>query len=109
MTTVASPSPLWPSDLTRVCERLAGRFAGEGAAHPVAASVVLAARGHSGLDNTEFAELHQLDLDRIRRAEAGEVPWEDLPDIIGELLEAMPAIDLLALADLEAQLRRPLS
>lgn len=109
MTTVASSSAVWPSDLTRVCERLASRFACEGAEHPVAASVVLAARGHSGLDASEFAERHRLKLDALRRAEAGEVPWEDLPDIIGELLEAVPAIDLLALADLEARLRRPLS
>jgi hypothetical protein len=109
MTSVADPSTVWPSDLTSVCERLAVRFASDGAAHPVAASVVLAARGHSGLDTSEFAKYHELPVDALRRAEAGEMPWEDLPDIIGELLEVVPTIDLLALADLEAQLRRPSS
>ena len=106
MTTVAHPS-LWPADLTRVCERLAQRFAIDGAAHPVAAAVVVAARGHRAQTPEEFATEHQLPLEALSRAEAGETPWEDLPEIIAELLDDMPSIDLLALADLESQLRRP--
>ncbi len=46
-----------------------------------------------------------LPTDTVRLAEAGAVAWEDLPDIIGDLLEAIPSVDLLALADLDSAYR----
>jgi hypothetical protein len=106
MSTTSSRAPCWPSDLTRVCERLAQHLDRSGASHPVAAAVSLAARGHHGLDLAEFASELGLPPDALRRAEAGVSAWEELPDNIGELLEAKSSIDLLALADLETEYRR---
>ncbi len=107
MTSPPSPElPPWPSDLTRVCERMADHLARKGAANPVAAAVVLCARGQVTLDQRQFAERFNLPLDTVVAAEAGDIAWEHLPDIIGELLQLAPAIDLLALADLNDQLSR---
>lgn len=97
-------SPPWPSDLTRVCERLADQLARQGAAHPVAAAIVLCARGQVTLDQQQFANKFDLPLETVVAAEAGDVAWKNLPDIIGELLQLAPSIDLLALADLNDQL-----
>ena len=71
----------------------------------MAAAVALAARGHLGLGIDEFADAVDLSLDTVRRAEAGDIAWEDLPDILGSLLESMPSVDLLALADLDSSYR----
>ncbi|MFN3219877.1 MAG: hypothetical protein ACE367_25595 [Acidimicrobiales bacterium] len=101
----ASATPSWPSDLTRVCERLALQLHCRGASHPVAAAVALAARGHLGLDVDEFADVVDLTSDTVRRAEAGDIAWEELPDVLGSLLDSMPSVDLLALADLDASYR----
>jgi hypothetical protein len=101
----ASATPSWPSDLTRVCERLAHQLHRGGATHPVAAAVALAARGHLGLDIAEFAAAADLPIDTVRRAEAGDIAWEDLPDILGSLVESIPSVDLLALADLDGSYR----
>ena len=101
----ASATPSWPSDLTRVCERLARQLHRHGATHPVAAAVALAARGHLGLDVDEFADVVDLTVATVARAEAGDIAWEDLPDTLGSLVESMPSVDLLALADLDASYR----
>lgn len=101
----ASAAPSWPSDLTRVCERLARQLHRRGATHPVAAAVALAARGHRGLGTAEFAAAVGLSADTVRCAEAGDIAWEDLPDVLGALVESMPSVDLLALADLDASYR----
>lgn len=106
MSTTSSPLAPWPSDLTRVCERLAQHLDRSGATHPVAAAVALAARGHHGLDVDDFARGLGLSADAVGRAEAGGIAWEDLPDIIGDLLESIPSIDLLALADLDTHYRQ---
>ncbi|MFV2038850.1 MAG: hypothetical protein ACC660_01250 [Acidimicrobiales bacterium] len=95
----------WPADLTHVCSRLAGRLADQGATHPVAAALVLCARGQTTLDQQDFADRFELSLATVVAAEAGAVAWKDLPDIIGELLQRAPAIDLLALADLDLGMR----
>jgi hypothetical protein len=105
MSADASAAPSWPSDLTDLCERLARRLHRSGAAHPVAAAVALAARGHRGLDVDEFARAVGLPADTVRRAEAGDIVWEDLPAVLGDLVESMPSVDLLALADLDAAYR----
>lgn len=103
----ASATPSWPSDLTRVCERLAQQLHRRGATHPVAAAVALAARGHLGLAVDEFADTVDLPIDTVQRAEAGDIAWEHLPDILGSILDTMPGIDLLALADLDSSYRAP--
>ena len=77
MSSTTAPTACWPSDLTRVCERLAQHLDRSGATHPVAAAVTLAARGHQGLDVAEFADVLGLPVDAIRRAEAGNIAWED--------------------------------
>ena len=105
MSAPSAPSVTWPSDLTGVCERLAMHLDRSGATHPVAAAVALAARGHHGLDLADFAAELGLPVEAVQRAEAGDIAWEELPDIIGHLLEAMANIDLLALADLETDYR----
>lgn len=97
-----TPAPSRPVALTRLCEVLASRLAAGGARHPVAAAVVLAARGHDGLDPVAFARRHQRSLDWVASAEAGQVAWELLPDTIGERLADMAGLDLLAIADLES-------
>lgn len=105
MSSDASATPSWPSDLTRVCERIADRLHRSGATHPVAAAVALAARGHLGLDIDGFARAVGLGVDTVRSAEAGDIAWEDLPDVLGAVVESMPSVDLLALADLDAGYR----
>jgi len=93
-------------DLTGLCERIAARLADAGVTHPVAAAVALSARGHLGLDADVFANRYGIDPSRLRRLEAGAVAWEDLPDCIGAVLDDIDGFDLLALADLDATLRR---
>lgn len=100
------PAPdLWPGDLTLICERLAAQLSNEGATHPVAAAVMLAARGHTALTQAEFAERFNLDLDRLQATEAGRTPWHQLPNIAGALLDTFTNVDLLAMADLDASLQ----
>lgn len=106
MSATTSTAAHWPSDLTRVCERLALHLDRSAVAHPVAAAVALAAGGHRGVDVTEFAAELGLSPDAVHRAEAGDIAWEELPDVIVDLLEAIPNTDLLALADLDARYRR---
>ena len=101
----ASATPSWPSDLTRVCERIADRLHRSGAIHPVAAAVALAARGHCGIGVDEFARTVGLSVDTVRSAEAGDIAWEELPDVLGSLVESIPSVDLLTLADLDASYR----
>lgn len=107
MSSPPSPElPPWPSDLTRVCERLADQLARRGAAHPVAAAVALCARGQVALDQQQFAHRFDMPLDIVVAAETGDIAWENLPNIVGELLQLAPATDLLALADLNEQFSR---
>lgn len=102
MSNTADTPQSWPGDLTLICERLATQLASEGARHPVAAAVMLAARGHTALTQAEFATRYQLDLPALQATEAGHVPWADLPHIAGALLDTFTNVDLLALADLDA-------
>ncbi len=88
-------------DLTGLCEKVAERLRQHGSTHPVAAAAALAARGLSGLDQPRFAHLTGLPASTIASAEAGEIPFGDLPAALGDLLEAHSGIDLLALADLD--------
>lgn len=84
-------------DVVAFVERLAERLRQDGAAHPVAAAVALAARGRRRSDPGAFAAAVGLDTALVRRAEAGEVPFGELPD---ELTEWLDPAQLLQLAEL---------
>ncbi len=89
-------------DPTLVIERMARRIRTSGAAHPVAAAVALAARGHMRLDQIEFAANVGRSVDHVRSNEAGTVAFGDLPSEVGSAAASTGA-DLLALADLEKE------
>jgi hypothetical protein len=87
-------------DPTRTVERLAERLRAAGASHPVAGAVSLAARGHARLDVGAWADLVELPATDVAAAEAGSVPFGELPGPIGRRADAI-GLDLLSLADLE--------
>lgn len=93
-----------PIDPTLVIERMARRLRSEGAAHPVAGAVAVAARGHARLAIAEFAGAVALSVEVVESAERGTVPFGELPAAIGAQAGETGA-DLLALADLEAEWR----
>ncbi len=91
-------------DPTVVIERMARRLRADGAEHPVAAAVSVAARGHACLGLHEFADAVELPAELVRSAELGSVAFGELPAAIGAQVGETGA-DLLALADLEAEWR----
>jgi len=91
-------------DPTVVIERMARRLRAEGAEHPVAAALAVAARGHARLTAHEYAASVGLPVDLIDSAETGGIAFSDLPMVVGEQTGAIGA-DLLSLADLEASWR----
>ena len=94
------------SDLTLLCLRLAEGFRLEGYEHPVAAAVAVAARGISGLGQTEFAERFGRSEVDVEATETGAVAFVELPAEVGNILEASQRFDLLQLADLDRAFRR---
>ncbi|MDG2908034.1 MAG: hypothetical protein P6D49_07005 [Acidimicrobiales bacterium] len=94
------------SDLTLLCLRLAEGFRPEGYQHPVAAAVAVAARGITGLGQTEFAERFGRSEVDVEAAETGAVAFVELPAEVGDILEASQRFDLLQLADLDRAFRR---
>ena len=93
-----------PIDPTVVIERMATRLRSQGATHPVAGAIAVAARGHMRMGQCEFAVAVDLPVELVRSAETGAIPFGELPAAIGEHVGAAGA-DLLALADLEAAWR----
>ncbi|MDW3217119.1 MAG: hypothetical protein R8F63_00790 [Acidimicrobiales bacterium] len=91
-------------DPTVVIERMARRLRSDGVAHPVAAAMSVAARGHARLAVDEFAAAVSLPVAVVRSAERGVVAFGELPPAIG-LQVGETGADLLALADLEASWR----
>lgn len=91
-------------DPTVVIERMARRLRASGAAHPVAAAVSVAARGHTRMPVEEFAVAAELPAEFVRAAERGVVAFGELPPAIGIQVGDTGA-DILALADLEASWR----
>ncbi len=96
--------PLWPSDVTPLCERVARRKARAGAPHPVAAALSICARAHTRLTPTAFAARVGLTRAQVDQLESGRIPWRDIPDGIALAAADAPGLDLLALADLDARL-----
>ncbi len=95
-----------PADITTTVEIVAARLLQRGATHPVAAALAIAARGQDGTTVDEFAAARGLDVSEVRALEAGAVPLEDLPDLIADVLDRTGRVDLLAMADLDADIRR---
>ncbi len=98
-------APLWPSDITPLCERIASRKARAGATHPVAAALAYCARAHSRLSSAAFADSVGLSESDIEAMESGDVAWEDVPDCVSAFA-AMPGVNFLALADLNDRFAR---
>lgn len=88
-----------------LCIRAAEDFDGRGCAHPVAAAAALVARGVAGLDRVAFAERFGRSESEVEATEAGAVAFGDLPDEVGNLLEASGRLDLLQIADLDRAYR----
>ncbi len=95
-------------DITRMVERLAETYRRRGAAHPVAAAASVTARGILGGDIATAAARLGLPGAELRRAEAGQVPFGDLPDAVGAVLERSGMVGLLGLADQAARYGDPL-
>ena len=87
-----------------VIERMARRLRAGGTAHPVAAAVSVAARGHARLSLHEFADAVEVPTEIVRSAELGSIAFGELPAAIGAQVGETGA-DLLALADLESEWR----
>jgi len=98
-------SPGSRGDATAMCELLALRLDEQGARHPVAGAVALAARGHLGLAQREFAQFVGLDSADVQSSEKGEVPFGELPRELGSVLAQIEGLDLLALADMSRATR----
>lgn len=88
-------------DLTLLCLRLAEELHSDGAEHPVAAALAVAARGVSGLEPAAFARHLGWDEATVRATESGLVGFADLPPEVGDLLASTGRIDFLQVADLE--------
>lgn len=90
------------SDATAMVERMAVQTRRNGAAHPVAAALASAARISRLAPLEEFAERTGIPLARLVEAEAGAVPFGELPREYDAMFASID-VDLLSLADLEAQ------
>jgi hypothetical protein len=84
----------WSVDLTGYCERLVERLADRGVAHPEAAAVALAVRGHRGVDQRTHAAELGLTSPELAVIEAGQVPYPQLPDRLVERARAVAGLDL---------------
>lgn len=93
------------TDATSLVERMAVRARAAGVDHPVAASVALATRVSVLAGPEAFAERIGIPVTRLVEAESGTVRFGDLPAAYDPACAAL-ALDLLSLADLEAQWRR---
>lgn len=67
-------------------ERVADDLGLAGARHPDVAASVLAARGAAGLRAESFARRAGVDVRLLRRAEAGELSADELPQPLRELV-----------------------
>lgn len=73
------PSMRSPVDASAVRRRVAAAVGSSGARHPEVAASVLSVRGTSGLDADAFARRAGVDVEVLRRAEAGEISRDQLP------------------------------
>lgn len=83
--------------MTGLCRRLAQRYAEQGLAHPLAAAAAQAGRGRHGLTVEQYARLIGVPVVELRSAEAGDVPFSELPGPLVADLARSGRIDLDAL------------
>ena len=76
-------TPVGPGD---VCQRVADAFGARGVRHPEVAASVLAVRGATGLGPDAFARRAGVDVEVLRRAEAGEVSRDQLPGALRRMV-----------------------
>ncbi len=91
-------------DRTALTEHLARRLRADGALHPVAGAVAIAARGSRRLAIADFAANLDLPVEQVTAAEAGQTKFAAIPAPVGAIA-ASTGIDLLSLADLERRWR----
>jgi DNA-binding transcriptional regulator YiaG len=75
-----------PVSAAMVHERLADELDLRGARHPCVAAAVIAVRGASGLDQDRFAQRAGVDVDLLRRVEAGDVGRDELPGALRRMV-----------------------
>lgn len=93
-------------DATAVVERMAVEARRAGVAHPVAAALARSARMSHLAGLEAFARYLGLPVEHLRAAEEGVVRFGELPRVYDAVIGGL-GIDLLSLADLEAQWRTP--
>jgi hypothetical protein len=76
-------SPIRPSALH---ERFTDLLELHGARHPEVAAAVLAVRGAAGADQETFARRAGVDLETLRRAEAGDLARSQLPGALRRMV-----------------------
>jgi hypothetical protein len=76
-------SPVRPAELQG---RIAAAIGQRGACHPEVAASVLAVRGAAGLAPEPFARRAGVDVDLLRRAEAGELARDELPGALRRMV-----------------------
>lgn len=69
-----------------VCRRLADAIVEQGGRHAEVGAAVLAVRGASGLDPEAFARRAGVEVDVLRRAEAGAVSRDQLPGALRRMV-----------------------
>ena len=89
------------TDYTHTCQRLFDRYLAEGRTHPAAAVVATTARGEARCTVPDFAERYGLEVAEVEACEAGEVPFGDLPAVMGDIVEASNKVSMLWLAGLD--------
>lgn len=80
------PSTRSPVPADRLRERLADVLGLHGARWPEVAAGILEVRGRSGLASEEFARRAGVDVDVLRRAEAGELARDVLPGCLRRMV-----------------------
>ncbi len=81
------PSVRSPVPVDRLRDRVADALELAGVVHPAVAAAVLEVRGRSGLEPVPFARRAGVDIEVLRRAEAGQLSRDQLP---GSLRRMVP-------------------
>ncbi len=79
-------SPFEP-DVSVLCLRIARKLEDDGYHHPVEAAVALTVRGRHGLTAPALADVLDIDLDLLTKAEQGELGVREWPSQLWDLVE----------------------
>lgn len=80
------PSVRSPAPIDRLRDRVADSLELCGSTWPEVAAGILESRGRAGLDRAEFARRAGVDVEVLRRAEAGELPRDELPGCLRRMV-----------------------